>query len=73
MAEVQVQLTGMVIPFPNPVPPRVRIALRADEPRGKILLFTGIRYEWQSEPNAEPSVPPVSTGPSGTNRRRRRS
>jgi hypothetical protein len=73
MAEVQVHLTGVVIPFPNPAPRRVRIALRADEPRGEILLFTGIRYEWQPEPNPEPSAPPVSSGPSRTSRRRRRS
>ncbi|HEY7385057.1 MAG TPA: hypothetical protein VH743_15425 [Beijerinckiaceae bacterium] len=73
MSEFQVQPTGIVIPFPNPAHPRVRIALRADEPRGKILLFTGIRYEWQSEPKAETSAPPISTGPSGTSRRRRRS
>jgi hypothetical protein len=70
MAEVQVQPTGVVIQFPNPACRRLRPALRADEPRGEILLFTGIRYEWQPEPNPEPSVPPVSSGPSSRRRRR---
>jgi hypothetical protein len=72
MSEVQVQPRGLIIPFPIPAP-RLRLAPRADEPRGKILLFTGIRYEWQPEPNPEPSAPLVSSGPSRTSRRRRRS
>ena len=73
MAEIQVDPMGLVVPFPDPALRPVRIALRADEPRGEILLFTGIRYEWQPEPNPEPSAPPISSGPSRTSRRRRRS
>lgn len=61
--------TGRIIPFPEPSDRRIREPLAADEPRGAILLFTGVRYERLSEPNPEPS-PALSHGRA---RRRRRS
>lgn len=36
--------TGRVIAFPT-ARRRERDAIRADEPRGEILLFLGVRYE----------------------------
>jgi hypothetical protein len=73
MAEVQAQRMGVVIPFPGPASRPLRPALRADQPRGEILLFTGVRYEWQPEPNPEPSKPALPHGSARSGRRRRRS
>ena len=69
MAEIQAS-TGAVIPFPGSAGRPSRPALRADEPRGEILLFTGVRYE-RSSASLEPS--PVSSGHSKAGRPRRRS
>jgi hypothetical protein len=69
MGEVQAS-TGAVIPFPGSAYRPSRPALRADEPRGEILLFTGVRYE-RSFASLEPS--PVSSGRSKAGRPRRRS
>jgi hypothetical protein len=69
MGEVQPS-TGAVIPFPGSAGRPSRPALRADEPRGEILLFTGVRYE-RSFAGLEPS--PASSGQSKAGRRRRRS
>ena len=69
MAEIQAS-TGAVIPFPGSAGRPSRPALRADEPRGEILLFTGVRYE-RSSASLEPS--PVSSGHPKAGRPRRRS
>jgi hypothetical protein len=54
-----------VISFAAYAEGRPRRILGYDEPRGEILLFTGVRYE------RDPSAPNVSNG-SRPNRRRRR-
>jgi len=54
MGEVQARSTGAVIPFPHPANRPSRPALRSDEPRGEILLFTGVRYErYDTTPHAD--------------------
>jgi hypothetical protein len=77
MGEVQAQPTGVVIPFPDPASRGMRPMQASNGPRGEVLLFTGIRYDWQPEPNpASPSPSPsplVSGSPRPTGRRRRRS
>lgn len=60
--------TGAVIPFPGSGHRPSRPALRADEPRGEILLFTGVRYERSSDPAPASSGATNAGGP-----RRRRS
>lgn len=61
---------GQVIPFPPASRRQTRPAPAADEPRGEILLFMGVRYERQPEPGPEPS-PSLSSGqPAGRRRRR---
>ena len=72
MGEVQVQPKGEVIPFPDAASRRLRPAQSSNGPRGEILLFTGIRYEWQHEPNPAPSAPLLPGGTSRTGSRRRR-
>ena len=69
MGEVQAS-TGAVIPFPGSAARPPRPPLRADEPRGEILLFTGVRYERSYATSLEPS--PVSSGHSKAGRPRRR-
>jgi hypothetical protein len=67
MGDVTARPSGVIITFPDPASRPHRSALRPDEPRGEILLFTGVRYE-RLEPNPGPSRPFASDG-----RRRRRS
>ena len=67
MSDNQVRSTGVIIAFPDPRA-RSRASLGEAEPRGEILLFTGVRYE-RLESNPGPSR--VSDGQS--RRRRRRS
>ena len=71
MGEVQAS-TGAVIPFPGAAGRPSRPALRADEPRGEILLFTGVRYERQVEPTPGPFKPLASEGQRKARRPRRR-
>ncbi|WP_112663120.1 hypothetical protein [Microvirga flavescens] len=59
---------GVVIAFPDASMRPNRPSLAQDEPKGEILLFTGVRYE-RPTPNPGPSRPFASHGPS----RRRRS
>ena len=76
MGELQVHTTGEVIPFPDAASRRLRPLQMANGPRGEILLFTGIRYDWQPEPNPAPPAAPTPLPPGGqrrTVRRRRRS
>ena len=61
MSDVQVRSSGVIIAFPEPSANRPRSPLGDTEPRGEILLFTGVRYE-RMEPR------PASDG---TKRRRR--
>jgi hypothetical protein len=67
MKEVVIRSPGVVVAFPDATSRPQRPHLSADEPRGEILLFTGVRYERPS-PNPGPSRPIVSDGPG---RRRR--
>lgn len=78
MGEVQVQPKGEVIPFPDAASRGLRPVQSSNGPRGEILLFTGIRYDWQPEPNPAaptptPPTPLSSGGQRPTGRRRRRS
>lgn len=58
---------GVVIAFPEAAERPQRPHLGADEPRGEILLFMGVRYERPSD-NPGPSRPAASNS-----RSRRRS
>lgn len=58
---------GVVIAFPDPAERPHRRLLPADEPKGEILLFTGVRYERPS-PNPGPSRPFASHQPGGRRR-----
>jgi hypothetical protein len=67
---------GQMIPFPDARarPPRRPLAI--GEPRGEVLLFTGVRYERLPEPAFEPAPEPsplLSNGQARGGRRRRRS
>ena len=66
MREVLMRPPGVVIKFPDAAARPLRPHLSADEPRGEILLFTGVRYE-RLGPTSGPSH--FSDG----SRRRRRS
>ena len=61
MHDGQARSESVTITFPDPLSRPRRPALRADEPRGEILLFTGVRYE-RLEPNPGPSRPAASDG-----------
>jgi hypothetical protein len=61
MGDVKARLEGVIITFPDPASRPNRNALRADEPRGEILLFTGVRYE-RLDPSSGPSRPVASDG-----------
>jgi hypothetical protein len=66
MGDIWTRSSGVVIAFPDRADRPQRL-LPADEPRGEILLFTGVRYE-RPAPNPGPSRPFASRGPG--NRRR---
>lgn len=66
MGEVQTRSRGVVIPFPDPAFRAKLPPVGADEPRGQILLFMGVRYERQPEPS-----PSLSDGRRPKRRRRR--
>lgn len=67
MIAVEGRSTAAVVPFPGTSDRRARAAPEAGEPRGEILLFTGVRYERQPEPTPTPKGPGLARG------RRRRS
>jgi len=52
----------VVIAFPDAADRPQRPHLNVSEPRGKILLFTGVRYE-RPEPSPRPSRPYASNRP----------
>jgi len=62
MRDVWTRSPGVVIAFPDRTERPQRPLLSADEPRGEILLFTGVRYERPS-PNPGPSRPLASKSP----------
>jgi hypothetical protein len=70
MVEIRTPSAGVIIAFPEPALRPVRAALREDEPRGEILLFTGVRYE---RLDSGPSRPVASDGQPRRRRRRSRS
>ncbi|MGO4572833.1 hypothetical protein [Microvirga sp. 2TAF3] len=61
MNDVWTRSPGVVVAFPDAASRPQRPVLSASEPRGEILLFTGIRYERPS-PNPGPSRPFASDG-----------
>ena len=62
MQDVWTRSPGVVIAFPDSSERPQRPHLSPSEPRGEILLFTGVRYERPS-PNPGPSRPMASSGP----------
>lgn len=66
MHDIWTRSPGVVIPLPD-LADRPQRALPANEPRGEILLFTGVRYERPS-PNPGPSRPLIFNGPAGRRR-----
>lgn len=66
MQDMWTRSSGVIIPLPD-IADRPQRPLQSGEPRGEILLFTGVRYE-RPAPNPGPSRPYVSDGP-GTRRR----
>ena len=66
MSDVQNRTTGVILAFPEAAARPPRAPLAEGEPRGEILLFTGVRYE-RVGPSSGPSR--FSDG----SRRRRRS
>jgi hypothetical protein len=61
MDDVKAQSAGVIIAFPDRAYRPSRAAPRPGEPRGEILLFTGVRYE-RLEPSPGPSRPFASDG-----------
>lgn len=62
MQDAWTRSPGVVIAFPDVADRPQRPHLNADEPRGEILLFTGVRYE-RPEPSPGPSRPYASNRP----------
>lgn len=67
MFDVWTRSSGVVIAFPDVDQRPQRPQPAASEPKGEILLFTGVRYE-RPAPTPGPSRPYASSGP-GTRRR----
>ena len=63
MGGAETRSAGVVIAWPaeGSRPPRARPM--ADERRGEILLFMGVRYERVQEPHPEPQDPGADTRP----------
>lgn len=61
MGEDQTRMAAVIIAFPDPSSRPARSAPGPEEPRGEILLFTGVRYE-RLDPNPGPSRPVASDG-----------
>lgn len=51
--------TATVVPLSRAGGRRFRREAEAAEPRGQILLFTGVRYERMPESDAEPDAEPT--------------
>ncbi|MCB8820083.1 hypothetical protein [Microvirga rosea] len=66
MSDIWSRSPGTVVSFPNPSSRPPRPSLSATEPRGEILLFTGVRYE-------RPSPTPGPSRPFASDSTRRRS
>jgi hypothetical protein len=64
MDDVRTRFAGLIVAFPDPES-RPRRILSPDEPRGEILLFTGVRYERMDDEGPRPAL-------DGHARRRRR-
>lgn len=62
MHETLIRSQGVVVAFPDAASRPQRPHLSAGEPRGEILLFTGVRYE-RPTPSSDPSKPFASNGP----------
>jgi len=62
MQDAWAEAPGVVIAFPAAAERPQRPQLNEGEPRGEILLFTGVRYE-RPAPNPGPSRPYASNRP----------
>lgn len=62
MQDVWARSPGVVIAFPEAAERPQRPHLSENEPRGEILLFTGVRYE-RPAPNPGPSRPYANNRP----------
>lgn len=64
---------GQVIPWPGPERRSQRPALDTDGPKGRILLFLGVRYERHDDEGGFPSAePPRISRNERPSRRRKR-
>ncbi len=62
MNEISLRSSGVVIAFPDVTSRPQRPIPSAEEPKGEILLFTGVRYE-RNASHSGPSRPFASDGP----------
>jgi hypothetical protein len=62
MNEVPRRSSGALVHFPDAASRPQRAIPSPDEPRGEILLFTGVRYE-RNVAHSGPSRPFASDGP----------
>jgi hypothetical protein len=62
MQDVWARAPGVIIAFPDAAERPQRQHLNDGEPRGEILLFTGVRYE-RPAPNPGPSRPYANNRP----------
>jgi hypothetical protein len=65
MDDLRTHSAGLIVAFPDPAS-RPRRPLAPEEPRGRILLFTGVRYERMDDSGPQPALS------DGHSRRRRR-
>ena len=62
MQDAWARSPGVVIAFPDAADRPQRSHVNPGEPRGEILLFTGVRYE-RPEPSPGPSRPYANSRP----------
>jgi hypothetical protein len=63
---------GQVIPWPGPERQSGRPAQDSDGPKGRVLLFLGVRYERHDDEGDAPSAAPRATPGERPSRRRKR-
>jgi hypothetical protein len=63
---------GQVIPWPGPERQSARPATDTDGPKGRVLLFLGVRYERHDDENSSPSAGQTRISPNERPSRRRK-